>query len=84
VTGYDLNGKRKQFEFTGLWLRIVHHELDHLLGLKKRVGTSFRFWIKVFPFRPPLPRSDSHESQKWVYGKWFGAQNPAGDFYLAC
>jgi len=33
VTGYDLNGKRKQFEFTGLWARVIQHELDHLEGV---------------------------------------------------
>jgi peptide deformylase len=30
VTGYDLKGQKKQFEFTGLWARVVQHELGSL------------------------------------------------------
>jgi len=30
VNGYDLKGQKKKFEFTGLWARVVQHELDHL------------------------------------------------------
>ncbi len=33
VTGYDLKGGKKKFEFTGLWARVVQHELDHLDGV---------------------------------------------------
>lgn len=33
VRGYDLNGQKKQFEFTGLWARVIQHELDHLDGV---------------------------------------------------
>jgi len=50
VTGYDLNGKRKQFEFTGLWARAVHHELDHLLGLKSGWAQASVFGSKFFRF----------------------------------
>ena len=33
VTGYDLRGKRQSFGATGLWARVVQHELDHLNGV---------------------------------------------------
>jgi len=32
VKGYDLNGQKKQFDFSGIWARVVQHELDHLNG----------------------------------------------------
>jgi len=33
VSGYDLNGQKKKFDFTGLWARVIQHELDHLDGV---------------------------------------------------
>jgi len=33
VYGFDFYGRRKQFEFTGLWARVVQHEMDHLEGI---------------------------------------------------
>jgi len=33
VSGYDLDGQKKQFEFTGLCARVIQHELDHLDGV---------------------------------------------------
>ena len=33
VVGYDLKGQIKQFEFQGLWARVIQHELDHLDGV---------------------------------------------------
>ena len=33
VTGYDLHGQRRSFGATGLWARIIQHELDHLNGV---------------------------------------------------
>ncbi|HOG07379.1 MAG: peptide deformylase [Syntrophales bacterium] len=33
VIGYDLKGQIKQFEFKGLWARVIQHELDHLDGV---------------------------------------------------
>jgi peptide deformylase len=32
VTGYDLHGRRRSFGATGLWARVIQHELDHLNG----------------------------------------------------
>ncbi|MBN1547005.1 MAG: peptide deformylase [Syntrophaceae bacterium] len=33
VIGYDFKGQIKQLEFTGLWARVIQHELDHLDGV---------------------------------------------------
>jgi peptide deformylase len=33
VTGYDLLGQRRSFGATGLWARVIQHELDHLNGV---------------------------------------------------
>jgi len=33
VVGYDLEGGKRQLEFTGLWARVIQHELDHLNGV---------------------------------------------------
>jgi peptide deformylase len=33
VTGYDVHGKRRSFAATGLWARVIQHELDHLKGV---------------------------------------------------
>jgi peptide deformylase len=33
VIGYDLNGQKQQFFFSGLWARVIQHELDHLDGV---------------------------------------------------
>lgn len=33
VTGYDLHGQRRSFGATGLWARVIQHELDHLNGV---------------------------------------------------
>jgi peptide deformylase len=33
VTGYDLRGNRQSFGATGLWARVIQHELDHLNGV---------------------------------------------------
>jgi peptide deformylase len=33
VTGYDLRGQRRSFGATGLWARVIQHELDHLNGI---------------------------------------------------
>lgn len=33
VSGYDIHGKRKSFAATGLWARVIQHELDHLNGV---------------------------------------------------
>lgn len=33
VAGYDPEGRRKQIELTGLWARVVQHEIDHLDGV---------------------------------------------------
>jgi len=33
VTGYDLQGQRRQFGAVGLWARVIQHELDHLNGV---------------------------------------------------
>jgi len=33
VTGYDLRGRRQSFGATGLWARVIQHELDHLNGV---------------------------------------------------
>lgn len=33
VTGYDLRGQRRSFGATGLWARVIQHELDHLNGV---------------------------------------------------
>ena len=32
VTGYDVQGQRRSFGATGLWARVLQHELDHLEG----------------------------------------------------
>jgi len=50
VIGYELDGQKKQFEFTGLWARAVHHELDHLLGLKSGWAQASVFGSKFFSF----------------------------------
>jgi peptide deformylase len=33
VTGYDVHGQRRSFAATGLWARVIQHELDHLNGV---------------------------------------------------
>jgi peptide deformylase len=33
VTGYDTRGQRRCFGATGLWARVIQHELDHLNGV---------------------------------------------------
>jgi len=33
VTGYDLHGQRRSFGATGLWARVIQHEVDHLNGV---------------------------------------------------
>jgi len=33
VTGYDVHGQRRSFGATGLWARVLQHELDHLNGV---------------------------------------------------
>jgi peptide deformylase len=33
VSGYDIQGQRKSFAATGLWARVIQHELDHLNGV---------------------------------------------------
>jgi peptide deformylase len=33
VTGYDVQGQRRSFAATGLWARVIQHELDHLNGV---------------------------------------------------
>lgn len=33
VTGYDVRGQRQSFGATGLWARVIQHELDHLNGV---------------------------------------------------
>lgn len=33
VTGYDLRGRPQSFGATGLWARVMQHELDHLNGV---------------------------------------------------
>lgn len=33
VRGYDVQGQRRSFGATGLWARVIQHELDHLNGV---------------------------------------------------
>jgi peptide deformylase len=33
VCGYDVHGRRRSFGATGLWARVIQHELDHLNGV---------------------------------------------------
>ena len=33
VAGYDIRGKQMQYKLTGLWARVVQHEMDHLKGV---------------------------------------------------
>jgi peptide deformylase len=33
VAGYDVEGQRRSFGATGLWARVLQHELDHLNGV---------------------------------------------------
>lgn len=33
VVGYDIRGRQMQYELTGLWARVVQHEMDHLKGV---------------------------------------------------
>ena len=33
VTGYDTHGLRTRFGATGLWARVIQHEIDHLNGV---------------------------------------------------
>gem|GEM_PF-335948 len=33
VVGHDLHGQRRSFGETGLWARVIQHELDHLNGV---------------------------------------------------
>jgi len=33
VHGYDYKGRRKQFRMSGLWARVIQHEMDHLDGV---------------------------------------------------
>jgi peptide deformylase len=33
VSGYDVHGQRRSFAATGLWARVIQHELDHLNGV---------------------------------------------------
>ena len=40
VSGYDARGSKTRFGATGLWARVIQHELDHLEGItfNKRVS----------------------------------------------
>lgn len=33
LSGYDVHGSRRSFAATGLWARVIQHELDHLNGV---------------------------------------------------
>ena len=33
VHGYDSRGRKKQLEMSGLWARVIQHEIDHLNGV---------------------------------------------------
>ena len=33
VEGYDERGRKRSFSATGLWARVVQHEVDHLNGI---------------------------------------------------
>lgn len=33
VAGYDIRGRQMRYELTGLWARVVQHEMDHLKGV---------------------------------------------------
>jgi peptide deformylase len=33
VFGYDVHGQRKRLTATGLWARVIQHEMDHLRGV---------------------------------------------------
>jgi len=33
VVGFDIRGRKMQYELTGLWARVVQHEMDHLKGV---------------------------------------------------
>jgi peptide deformylase len=33
VKGYDEHGGQRRFDATGLWARVIQHELDHLNGV---------------------------------------------------
>ncbi len=33
VAALDVRGRRMQYELTGLWARVVQHEMDHLKGI---------------------------------------------------
>lgn len=33
IVGLDSHGRRRQYELTGLWARVVQHEMDHLKGV---------------------------------------------------
>jgi peptide deformylase len=47
VRGYDHHGRRQSFSATGLWARVIQHELDHLNG------------VLILDYGPPLAESDS-------------------------
>ena len=33
MAAYDAYGRRKDLEVTGLWARVMQHEIDHLNGV---------------------------------------------------
>jgi peptide deformylase len=33
VAGFDIRGRKMQYGLTGLWARVVQHEMDHLDGV---------------------------------------------------
>lgn len=33
IVGLDIQGRKRQYELTGLWARVVQHEMDHLKGV---------------------------------------------------
>jgi peptide deformylase len=47
VNGYDDRGRRRSFSATGLWARVIQHELDHLNG------------VLILDHGPPLAVQDS-------------------------
>jgi peptide deformylase len=47
VKGYDDRGRRRSFSATGLWARVIQHELDHLNG------------VLILDHGPPLTEEDA-------------------------
>lgn len=54
VIGFDMHGQRRSFGATGLWARVIQHELDHLNG------------VLILDYDHPAVESQPHSARELV------------------